>query len=89
MENNLPIVPAMTQEQMIAEIHKFTKQTRNYMRWQMYITIILVVLPLLASIFILPFAFKSLENTYIAPLQGMDSSSNNSQSIQGLLQGLQ
>jgi hypothetical protein len=63
--------PAMTQEQMIAEIHKFTKQTRNYMRWQMYITIILVVIPLLASLFILPFALSNLEKTYIAPLQGL------------------
>ena len=63
--------PAITQEQMIAEIHKFTKQTRNYMRWQMYITIILVVIPLLASLFILPFALSSLQKTYIAPLQGL------------------
>jgi hypothetical protein len=70
MENNQSQTP-MTQEQMIAEIHKFTKQTRNYMRWQMYITIILVVIPLLASLFILPFAIGSLEKTYIAPLQGM------------------
>ena len=64
-------VPTMSQEEMIAEIHKFTKQTRNYMRWQMYITIILVVLPLLASLFILPFAIGSLEKTYVAPLQGL------------------
>lgn len=63
--------PTMTEEQMIAEIHKFTKQTRNYMRWQMYITLILVVLPLLAGLFILPFAIKSLESAYIAPLQGL------------------
>lgn len=70
MENKQSTIP-ITQEQMIAEIHKFTKQTRNYMRWQMYITIILVVLPLLASLFILPFAIGSLEKTYIAPLQGL------------------
>ena len=63
--------PVMTQEQMIAETHKFAKQTRNYMRWQMYITLVLVVLPLLASLFILPFAFKSIESSYIAPLQGL------------------
>jgi len=61
----------LTQEEMLLEIHKFTKQTRNYMRWQMYITIVLVVIPILASLFILPFAFKSLENTYITPLQGL------------------
>jgi hypothetical protein len=63
--------PTISQEQMMQDIYKFTKQTRNYMRWQMYITIVLVVIPLLASLFILPFAFKSLESTYIAPLQGI------------------
>jgi hypothetical protein len=73
MENTQTPVsePAITQEQMLLEIHKFTKQTRNYIRWQMYITIVLVVLPLLASLLILPFAFKSLESTYITPLQGL------------------
>ena len=76
MENNQVPMPetadaAMTDKQIMLEIHKFTRQTRNYMRWQMYITLILVVLPLLASIFILPFAFKSLENAYITPLQGL------------------
>jgi hypothetical protein len=73
METNSTPVPgsAMTVEQMIVETHKFAKQTRNYMRWQMYITLVLVVLPLLASLFILPFAFKSIENSYIAPLQGL------------------
>ena len=57
METNQ--APAMTQEQLIIETHKFAKQTRNYMRWQMYITIVLVVIPLLASLFILPFAIGS------------------------------
>ena len=64
-------VPTMTQEQMIAEIHKFTKQTRNYMRWQMYIIIVLIVIPLLAGLFIVPFAFKSLESSYSSVLQGI------------------
>lgn len=73
METNQAPVPSpvMSQEEMIAEIHKFTKQTRNYMRWQMYITLILVVLPLLAGLIILPFALKGLESAYIAPLQGV------------------
>jgi hypothetical protein len=83
--------PQKTQEEMIAEIYKFTKQTRNYMRWQMYITLVLVVLPLLASLFILPFAIKSITNTYLPSIQSVDSSqsSGSSQSIQGLLKGLQ
>jgi hypothetical protein len=89
-KNQIP-VPEKTQEEMIAEIYKFTKQTRNYMRWQMYITLVLVVLPILASLVILPFAIKSITNTYLPSIQGIDTSQNGggSQSIQGLLKGLQ
>ncbi len=61
----------MDERQMIAEIHKFTKQTRNYMRWQIYITLVLVVLPLLALLFSLPFLVRSLEASAIAPMQGV------------------
>lgn len=52
--------PVLTQEQMIAEIYKHSKKTMNYMKWQLYITLILVVLPLLATIALIPMAMKSL-----------------------------
>ena len=68
-QNQTPPAPAMTQEMMLEEILKYTKQTRNYIRWQMYITIVLVVLPILASLFIIPFAFQSLSATYGSVLQ--------------------
>ncbi len=62
-------VPPTTQEQMLEEILKYTKQTRNYIRWQMYITIVLVVLPILASLFIIPMVFRSLSSSYGSLLQ--------------------
>ena len=63
MENNQN-QPAKTQEQMLMEIYENTRKTKNYMKWQLYITIVLVVLPLLAALIIVPFAFKSLSSVY-------------------------
>lgn len=51
-------------QQMLAEILENSRKTKNYMKWQLIITVALVVIPLLASIFILPFAFSSLSSTY-------------------------
>ena len=70
-QNEVSKEPGKTQEEILTEIYENTKATKNYMKWQLYITLVLVVLPLLASLFILPFAFRSLESTYIAPLQGL------------------
>jgi hypothetical protein len=67
--NQTPPVSPMNQEQMLEEILKYTKQTRNYIRWQMYITIVLVVLPILASLFIIPFVLQSLSSSYGSLLQ--------------------
>ena len=51
-------------EQVLAEILENTRKTKNYMKWSLYITVILVVLPLLAALFIVPFVFSSLSSTY-------------------------
>lgn len=56
-------------EQLLAEIYENTRKTKNYMKWSMYITIVLVVLPLLAALFVIPFALKSLTSTYSGLLQ--------------------
>jgi hypothetical protein len=40
--------PELTQEQMLAEILQQTRKTKSYMKWQLIITVALVVLPLLA-----------------------------------------
>ena len=66
---NLP--PKPTQEEMLLAIYENTRKTKNYMKWSLYITIILVVVPLLAAIFIIPFAMQSLTAAYITPLQGL------------------
>lgn len=79
MENNTTPVPAPTTsevpkpttDEMLLAIYENTRKTKNYMKWQLYITLILVVLPLLAALFILPFALSSLNSAYIAPLQGL------------------
>ena len=63
MDNNQN-QPAMTQEQLLQEIYENTRKTKNYMKWQLYITIILVVLPLLAAMFIIPTAINSLSSVY-------------------------
>lgn len=71
--------PAISQEpsfvktpedrQMLAEIYELTKKTHRYLKWQMYITIVLVVLPLLAVAFILPMVLKNLSGVYGGLLQ--------------------
>jgi hypothetical protein len=63
MENNQN-QPTMTQEQLLQEIYENTRKTKNYMKWQLYITIVLVVLPLLAAVVILPLVFNSLSSVY-------------------------
>ncbi len=62
METNQNPVPApsMSSDEMLKEIYENTRKTKNYMKWQLYITIILIVLPLLATIAIIPIAMKSL-----------------------------
>ena len=101
IQEKVPVAPLTPQQTAIAEtsedrlmlkeIHKFTKQTRNYMRWQMYITIVLVVLPILASLFIIPFALKSISSNYLGAFGGSGSgaSTHGSQSLNDLLKGLQ
>ncbi len=54
----------LTQDQMLLEIYENTRKTKNYMKWSLYITLVLVVLPLLAALFIVPFAFKELGAYY-------------------------
>lgn len=65
MENQPTSNPSqMTQEQMLAEIYENTRKTKNYMKWQLYITIALVVVPLLAALALIPMVLSSLGNVY-------------------------
>lgn len=53
-----------TQEQMLAEILDNTRKTKSYIKWQLIITVALVVLPIIAMVFIIPFALSSLSSVY-------------------------
>lgn len=57
------------QEQILQEILENSRKTKKYMQWQLYITIALVVLPLLAMIFIIPMVLRSIGNAYGSVLQ--------------------
>lgn len=59
----------LTEEQILMEILENTRKTKKYMQWQFYITIALVVLPLLALVFIIPMVLKSLSSVYSGVLQ--------------------
>lgn len=54
----------MTQEQMLAEILENSRKTKSYMKWQLIITVALVVVPLIATIAMIPFALNSLTSVY-------------------------
>ncbi|MDQ3018885.1 MAG: hypothetical protein M3Q64_03375 [bacterium] len=71
MENEQTKIP-LNQEQMLREMHADMRKAKNYMKWQLIITVSLVVIPLLASLFIIPFTIKSLTSTFINA--GIDSS---------------
>ncbi len=43
-----------TDRELLEEIHEHTRKTRNYIMWQLIITVALVVLPLLLMAFIIP-----------------------------------
>ncbi len=60
MDPNKP----QTSEQMLQEIYENTRKTKNYMKWQLIITIALVVIPLLVTLFIVPYLYKSLGQVY-------------------------
>ncbi len=71
MENIQQTVPTpqLSQDLMIQEIYENTRKTKNYIKWQLYITVILVVLPLLASVIVIPFVLRSLASSYGPLLQ--------------------
>lgn len=72
----------MSDQQMLVEILEQTRKTKNYMKWQLIITVALVVLPLIATLAIIPFVMHSLGNVYGGALDGAGTASE----IQQLLQ---
>lgn len=59
----------LTEEQVLMEILDNTRKTKKYMQWQFYITIVLVVLPLLALAFVIPMALRSIGSMYGSVIQ--------------------
>ena len=64
MENQTP----QTQEQVLAQILDNTRKTKQYMKWQLIITIALVVIPIIAMVVIIPIALSSLTSVYSGAL---------------------
>lgn len=60
MDNNQKSDQILSTEQVLLEILENSRKTKRYMQWQFYITIVLVVLPLLAMAIALPMVMKSL-----------------------------
>ena len=52
------------EQEMLQQILDNTHKTRNYIKWQLIITVALVIIPLLASLAIVPFVLNSLVSTY-------------------------
>lgn len=58
-----------SQEQMLLEIYENTRKTKNYIKWQMIITIGLVVIPFIAALVIIPIIMSSVTSMYSGALQ--------------------
>ncbi len=67
-------VVEVSDRQILLEILEHTRKTKNYMKWQLIITVALIVIPLLAMGVILPLVLKSLGSVY---------------GTEGILQGIQ
>jgi hypothetical protein len=53
-----------SEQQMLSEILENSRKTKSYMKWQLIITVALVVIPLLASVIIIPMAINSITTSY-------------------------
>jgi hypothetical protein len=67
MENQQQNFDRTAEQQMLAEILENSRKTKAYMKWQLIITIALVVLPILAMVFAVPFIFSAL-NSYTSTI---------------------
>jgi len=55
---------AKTDRELLEEIHANARKTKNYLMWQLIITVALVVLPIIAMAFILPSVLSGLSAAY-------------------------
>ncbi len=52
------------EQAMLAAILENTRKTNQYVKWQLIITVAMVVLPLLAMVFIIPMLLSQLSGAY-------------------------
>ncbi len=66
MENQTPVPNFFREDElkMLMEIYTNTRKAKNYMKWQLIITVALVVIPLLGMAFLIPTLLSSLTNVY-------------------------
>lgn len=57
------------EQKMLKEIYETSRKTKQYMKWQLIITVALVVVPLLASLIIIPIVLQSVTSSYTEILQ--------------------
>ncbi|HEX3096041.1 MAG TPA: hypothetical protein VHQ20_02890 [Patescibacteria group bacterium] len=53
-----------TDRQLLEEIHSYSRKTKNYMFWQLVITVALVVVPLIGALILVPFMLRTLGSAY-------------------------
>lgn len=61
--------PQKTDQQMLVEILDNTRKTKQYIKWQLIITVALVVIPIIAMVIIVPIALTALSSAYSSVLQ--------------------
>jgi predicted nucleic acid-binding Zn ribbon protein len=59
----------LSADEVLRQILENTQKTKKYMQWQFYITIVLVVLPILAMAFVIPSILSNLGSMYGGVLQ--------------------
>lgn len=68
-------MPELSDKQMLAEILDNTRKTKNYMKWQLIITVALVVVPLIGALIMIPIVLNSLSGLYGGALEGASAAS--------------
>lgn len=76
----------LTDREMLEEIYKNSKRTKSYMKWQLIITIAFVVIPLVATLIIIPYTIRSLTSAYsLDSLTGGVQTNINSSTVEDLI----
>jgi hypothetical protein len=78
-----------TDRELLEVIHDNSRKTKNYMKWQLIITVALVVIPLLATLILIPIALKQLQSVYsgygLDSLTGAAGQEGTSKSVQDII----